>query len=68
MWIRKISNRGDSICITLPRQLCRDLNIERGDFLLMNYDRTGLVSARKLSPQQVDEMNVKGTKKVPTIR
>ncbi len=68
MWVRKISTRGDSICITLPRQLCRDLNIERGDFLLMNYDKTALISARKLSPQQVEELAVKRDKKLPKIK
>lgn len=53
MWIQKIRQEGGSKSLTLPAQMCRDLEINRGDVVVMNYDRTNCISLRKLNEEQV---------------
>lgn len=67
MWTRKVSKRGNAVSVSLPAQMCRDLEINRGDIVVMNYDRTNCITLRKLSEEQVRAMREIYGKDLQTI-
>lgn len=68
MWTRKVSKRGNAVSISLPAQLCRDLEINRGDIVVVNYDKAGWISLHKLSPEQIQAMREIYGKDMQTIK
>lgn len=67
MWTRRVNTRSRSISLTLPKALCRALEINTGDIMLVNYSKEGVIQMRKLSQMQVEALGDKVPGKVPVI-
>lgn len=59
MWVVKVCTHGGSLSASLPRQMCRDLNINRGTLLLVNHSRQGEIVMRELTTKEFDDMKAR---------
>lgn len=53
MFVTKVSTRGGALCTSIPRVLCRELNITRGDLLLVTYTHAGEIKLRRLDQNEL---------------
>lgn len=63
MWVSKVSQRGGALSTSVPRALCRELGIERGDLLIFTHEKAGEIVARKLTPEALSALRDRTGKK-----
>ena len=52
----KVIKVGNSNMIAIPHEFCRDLMIERGDHMIFAAYSEGILTMRKLSPEEIKQM------------
>lgn len=56
MWVSKVRRAGGALTITLPRGICRDFFIERGDLVLVRSGEQGTVLLNKVSQGYIETL------------
>lgn len=56
MWITKVAPKGGSLQTTLPRGLCKELGIERGDLLAFSHLKRDEITIIKITPEKLDAL------------
>ena len=59
MYIRKISKHGNSLSVSIPATICRELKLHRGDFLMGKIDIDGSIVLAKMSDSYLQKLNNK---------
>jgi len=55
MFIRKITPHGNSLTVAIPKPICRDLNLNRGDFVVGQIDAQRNIIIGKINPKVLSQ-------------
>ena len=62
MYVKKVIKHGNSLAVVIPADLCRDLLINRGDFVALAWDKDNGIVLRPITNETARSLKEKDVK------